>query len=211
MRNTVYALTVCLCLALFLSACARRAPQASPVPQDAGIVVAAFNQPVLTSQLLTGQLPERQGRIAPNLLRVLDGDLAQALHARQRLYTALPSEALPTDSVHESATSQGLQHWLRVGRAHKARLLLVPQILDWHEREGSRAGVTRGAHVRMELFLLDVPQGRVLRRAIFDEQQVGLADDMTKIGRFFKRRGAWVEAHELAREGMGQALGELGL
>ena len=115
MRNTVYALTVCLCLALFLSACARRAPQASPVPQDAGIVVAAFNQPVLTSQLLTGQLPERQGRIAPNLLRVLDGDFAQVLHARQRLYTALPPEALPADSVHESATSQGLQHWLRVG------------------------------------------------------------------------------------------------
>lgn len=84
-------------------------------------------------------------------------------------------------------------------------------MLDWHQREGSKAGVTNAAHVRVEFFLLRVDEGEVASRSVYDEQQVGLADNLLNMGTFIKRRGQWVTAEQLAAEGMRKAVKDMGL
>ena len=97
------------------------------------------------------------------------------------------------------------------GKKQGAQLLLIPQVLDWHQREGSKAGVTESAHVRVEFFLLKVDDGSLMNRSIFEEKQVGLTENLLTVGSFFKRRGTWVTAEDLTVDGMRKAVKDLGL
>ena len=92
-----------------------------------------------------------------------------------------------------------------------ARNMLVPQVLDWHEREGSEAGVTSSAHVRVEFFLLNIDNESLGPRSVFEEKQVGLTENLLTVGEFFKRKGQWVSARQLSVDGMRKAVKELGL
>lgn len=205
-----------LACVLILPACQKRsaplADKTSAVPYDVIVGVACFNQPLTTSELIQGSLPEKQGRIPADVLPQLDSMLRNDLAATKRLYTWLPDRAeVPDSTYHESGTPQALPHWTAYGRQYSIDLLLVPQVINWHQREGSGAGVTHSAHVRVEFFLLDVKHGRVLRRSFFEEKQVGLVDNILSVGDFLKRKGAWVTAEDLTREGIVKALKELGL
>ena len=82
-------------------------------------------------------------------------------------------------------------------------------MLNWHQREGSRAGVTRPAHVRVEFFLINIQQGTVQERSVYDVEQSGLTSNLLEIGDFLKRKGGWATADELAREGMLKAVKDL--
>ena len=83
--------------------------------------------------------------------------------------------------------------------------------IDWHERQGSTAGVTDPAHVRVEFFLINVASGYVMSRSVFEEKQEGLANNLMNVGTFFKRRGKWVTAEELTIDGMHKAVKDMGL
>lgn len=206
-----------LCLLLALGACARRPSGTAQVPRSLSpmyaVSVAPFTQPMGTSQLISGRIPDNQGRIAPEMLPALDVRLRHVLGQGKRPYRFVARQALPesTASFHSSEQPQTLPHWIAYGKKHGAQFLLVPQILNWHERQGSRAGVTQAAHVRLEFFLLRVDSGVVQERAVFEEQQTGLADDLLGVGSFFRRGGQWITAEELAEEGMRKAVRELGL
>ena len=58
---------------------------------------------------------------------------------------------------------------------------------------------------------LGVDEGEVASRSVYDEQQVGLADNLLNMGTFIKRRGQWVTAEQLAAEGMRKAVKDIGL
>lgn len=199
-------------------ACANKPQSTADIPRlispGLAVAVAPFTQPVHPGQLLMGQIPEKQGRIPRDALLELDRALRQALlTGSKRQYDFIARTKLPDDltKVHSAGQPGALPRWLAYGQSHGARLLLVPQVLDWHEREGSEAGVTSSAHVRCEFFLLNIPEHGLVSRSIFEEKQVGLADNLLGVGDFFKRRGAWVSAGELATEGMRKAVGDLGL
>lgn len=195
------------CQSRFLSAPVERH---SPVPLDSRLGVTSFAQPLNTSQLITGLLPEKQGRVPGNAFPTLDLHLRADL--AQRPYIWLPvHETAPIGQLHDAATPQALPHWIAFGRQHKVDLLLVPHIIDWHQREGSGAGVTSPAHVKVEFYLIDARQGRLIRRSIFEERQVGLTDNLLTVGDFVKRKGAWITAEDLTREATAKALKELGL
>lgn len=205
-----------LCCLLTLPACQRRAPapaeSLAAVPLNAKVGVAAFTQPLTTSELIAGVLPEKQGRAPEDVFPQLDAFLRGALGSAKRMYVWLPKRVDgPGNIYHDSATPMALSQWVAFGRQFGVDLLLTPQIINWSQREGSAAGVTNSAHVRAEFFLIDVKKGRVLRRSIFEEKQVGLADDILRAGNFFRRGGAWVTAEELAREAALKAVKELGL
>lgn len=206
-----------LCLALCLS-CSRRPTSTADIPrliaQTHKISVAPFTQPVNPAQLITGQIPDPQGRIPADALQDLDMRLREALiTGTNRQYTFLPARDLPQSFqlAHSSGQPTGLETWLNYGRRAGCEYLLVPQVLDWHEREGSQAGVTSSAHARLEFFLLDVPKGIVVGRSVFEEKQVGLIDNLLTMPDFVKRKGQWITAEELASDGMAQAIKDLGL
>lgn len=181
-----------------------------PVPIDLRLGVASFVQPLNTSQLITGILPEKQGRVPAGAFPTLDSQLRADL--TQRPYVWLPvREASPTANLHDAATPQALPHWIAFARQHKVDLLLVPYMIDWHQREGSGAGVVNPAYIKAEFYLIDARQGRLIRRSLVEERQVGLTDNLLTVGDFVKRKGVWVTAEELAREATAKAVKELGL
>lgn len=214
-KQNVYLWSLLLLCLMALPACQKRmtqADKASSVPYDIKVAVAPFSQPVTTSQLIMGSLPVPQGRVPADVLTQLDSLLRTDLATTKRLYTWLPEKGSShAGSYHESETPQALPQWVAYGRQFGVDMLVVPQILNWHQREGSGAGVTSSAHVRAEFFLIDVNNGRILRRSIFEEKQEGLANNVLGAGDFFKRGARWVLAEELTREAMAKAIKELGL
>lgn len=211
---------------LLLPACGRQklpAPEYQRLPAGHAVTVAHFSQPTDPAMLVMGRIPEKQGLAPENALAELDMRLRHQLLTsgkRQYNFRSLPGENVlikkPGDQAsktmyHSSSQPQALAGWLEYGRRAKAEYLLVPQVMDWHEREGSRAGVTRAAHVRLELFLINVKEGRVASRAVFEEEQVGLTENLLNAGSFLKRRGTWVTAGELAVDGIQKTTRELGL
>lgn len=198
--------------------CARKPTSTAEVPRTISgaykISVAPFTQPRDTGQLLTGQIPEDQGKIPLDALLALDRELREVLMTdTNRQFNFIPRRNLEEDLTitHSTGQPSALPRWLAYGKKHDAQLLLVPQILDWHEREGSQAGVTKSAHVRVEFFLLNIPQKDMSNRSVFEEKQVGLTENLLSVGDFFKRKGQWVTATQLTVEGMRKAVKDLGL
>jgi hypothetical protein len=210
-------LLIVLCLPL---ACARPArPTAETtrgVTPDYVITVAPFTQPVTTSQLITGALPENQGRIPEDTLAALDMKLRELLAPNPKRHYSFNFVARrhPLQDMtrfHNSEQPQALPHWVAYGKKLGAQALLIPQVLDWHERAGSSAGVTESALVRVEFFLLKIADGTIVNRSVFEEKQVGLAENLLTVGSFLKRRGSWVTASELAADGMEKAIRDMNL
>ncbi|MBR4742179.1 MAG: hypothetical protein IK079_04700, partial [Desulfovibrio sp.] len=118
----------------------------------------------------------------------------------------------PTNtSYHNASQPQALEDWVLYGKNNKADLLLVPFVLDWHERAGSKVGVTQSAHVHLQFFLIKVNTGQILQRSIYEEKQQALSENFLKINDFIRRKGSWVQATDLALEGMQKAIKDLGL
>ena len=206
-----------LMVALAASACARRPRSTAEVPRSLSqayvVTVAPFTQPIDPSQVIAGQIPERQGRIAEEQMPDLDQRLRTILstETRHRYKFVSRLERPDLTRFHSSGQPQALPLWLAYGRKVGADLLLVPQLLDWHERQGSKAGVTEPAHVRVEFFLLHIGKGLVMGRSVFEERQQGLVDNLLNVGAFIKRKGQWVTAAQLCEDGMRKAAKELGL
>ena len=208
---------VCLMLALAL-ACARKPSSTADVPRlvpaSYSITVTPFTQPRNAIDLIMGRIPEAQGVADDGVLAGLDVRLRHVLQTQTKrtfAYTQQTPRKLAPTRFKSAEQPRGLGQWLAVGRKDKAQLLLVPMVLDWHQREGSSAGVTTPAHARVEFFLLKVSDGTVMNRSVYEVEQTGLVNNLLTVGDFVKRRGQWVTAEDLAEEGMVKAVKELGL
>lgn len=207
-----------LFLLLSVCACSRYPTSTADIPrhisQNYKISVAPFTQPQNSGELISGQIPEPQGKIPQDDLLLLDRDLRDLLMTTtKRQYNFIPAVNMHQDLSLDHATTQpsGLSRWIAFGKKYKAEYLLVPLIINWHEREGSQAGVQKSAHARVEFFLLNVPQGTIVERSIFEEKQVGLADNLLGMADFVRRKGQWVSSRQLAHESMQAAIRDLGL
>lgn len=197
-----------------LTACQKNVqrPEDAALPPTIKLGVLSFTQPTTTASLITGTLPFMQGMIKADELKTLDTYVRSELNKNERIYTFLQinNDGSPMD-YHDSQSPQGLSEWLAFGKMHDVDILLVPQVIDWHEREGSKAGVTSSAHIRIELYLLDINNERIFDVAFFEEKQVGLSENMLDVGTFFKRGAAWITATEMAQEAIIQTVQELNL
>ena len=90
-------------------------------------------------------------------------------------------------------------------------MILVPQVTEWRELEGSGMGAETPASVTMDFYLIDVKRQQLVGRYHFEETQQNLTDNLLNINKFVNRGGKWVDALTLASEGMRQAVEELGL
>ncbi len=201
-----------------LIACSRQPASTADIPymlpSGIKVAVAPFTQPRDPYQLISGQIPDNQGRIDREDLVALDNSLKNVLLLdTKRSYDFIVRHKLPPawNEVRSSGQPSALSRWIEYGREQGAQYLLVPQVLDWHEREGSEAGVTNSAHVRVEFYLLNIDRNGVQNRSIYEEKQVGLIDNLLAVGDFIKRKGQWVTAGDLAVEGMKKAVRDLGL
>ena len=203
------AATLCL-----LTACQKNTPAAPELP-DLTIGVIGVTQPMGTTDLLAGFIPDDRVLASPKALSEFNEALMKTLRTEtRRTYTFIPyaQGADPTEA-RTAGRNGALAYWTRVGKEMMVDLLIVPQILDWRERVGGKAGVTSSAAVNMDFYLIDVrgPEGTLVSRSHFREKQIGLSDNLMNFDTFLKRGGKWVSTQELALEGVDKMIREFGL
>lgn len=221
MKNT--RLTRCLfvvcVLCLFASIGCRRRPApdaaASCPPAEVQFAVAPFTNPGADYQLLAGYVPEDAAVVSDGALARLDALLSEALAGECKV-TVRPVSAVTKCIADTAAQSEmnrlgTFKYWQSVGKCVRAEYLIIPQIITLRERQGSAMGVEKPAKVNMSVFLMNVGTGGVMKYAHFEEEQHTLMDNILETKKFLERKGRWLTALELAREGMNKSIAELGL
>ena len=219
MKNRfLWILCALLSLLVLTGGCNRKPASTADVPRSLShqykIAVAPFTQPRDISQLIMGQLPQPQALAARDVLIAQDRQLRDVLYTTtKRSYDFLPrTRPLPDlKRFHTSERPQALPLWVEYARKTSAAILFIPQVLTWRDRQGSAAGVTEPAHVRLEFFLLNIKEGNIIGHSVYEVEQQGLTENLLNVGDFFKRQGKWVTAEELAREAMIKAVKDLNL
>ena len=219
MKNRfLWILCALLSLLVLTGGCNRKPASTADVPRSLShqykIAVAPFTQPRDISQLIMGQLPQPQALAARDVLIAQDRQLRDVLYTTtKRSYDFLPrTRPLPDlKRFHTSERPQALPLWVEYARKTSADILFIPQVLTWRDRQGSAAGVTEPAHVRLEFFLLNIKEGNIIGHSVYEDEQQGLTENLLNVGDFFKRQGKWVTAEELAREAMIKAVKDLNL
>ncbi|WP_462263996.1 hypothetical protein [Desulfovibrio piger] len=219
MKNRfLWILCALLSLLVLTGGCNRKPASTADVPRSLShqykIAVAPFTQPRDISQLIMGQLPQPQALAARDVLIAQDRQLRDVLYTTtKRSYDFLPrTRPLPDlKRFHTSERPQALPLWVEYARKTSADILFIPQVLTWRDRQGSAAGVTEPAHVRLEFFLLNIKEGNIIGHSVYEVEQQGLTENLLNVGDFFKRQGKWGTAEELAREAMIKAVKDLNL
>jgi len=180
---------------------------------DKTFIVAPFTIPATDADLLSGYLPTSRAvpeMVPAHLDAVLDQALAGSKHnfAPAKMAASCAKTASRGDESGRLAT---MHYWQNVGKCAGADYVLVPMVIDWHERVGSEIGSTNPASVNMILYLVDVRTGGIVKAFHFDETQQSLSANLLDAGKFVSRHGRWLTAIELTQEGLKQGLTELGL
>jgi len=196
---------------LALAACSPKPipPQLRPV---GNIAVAPFSAPKYNWELLAGYLPEEGKTIAPEILASLNDTLSQSARAHGVTLASTPAairqcQEIVTFERSGKARESAWSYWLGVGRCLPADFLLVPQVLRYKELEGGG----NPASVVIDLYLIDVKGERLVSRFHYDETQKALTDNLLDFGKYVRRKGEWVNADVLAKEGIEAGLREMGL
>lgn len=213
--TSLFVLTITL--ALILGACAPRMAPA-PAPLESGVLaVAGFSQPSKSWEFLSSYRSEHPPRLTPDVLASLDEELVSLLKDEPGRVALGPDATRQCQELAMARTRvegggvSGLRYWITVGECVPADYLLVPQILEWREREGGEWGVNEPAMVVLELTLLDIVNQRVLHRYHFEESQRSLSEDLLQARKFFRRGGKWLTTRELVRDGLIEGLREMDL
>lgn len=99
----------------------------------------------------------------------------------------------------------------RVGEAVEADHMVLGTVWKYKERVGSAAGTSSPASVAFDLYLVDVPSGKLLWTGSFDETQRSLSENVLDLKAFFSRGAKWLSANELAKYGTNEIIKEFPL
>ncbi|SIO29792.1 hypothetical protein [Halodesulfovibrio marinisediminis] len=212
LRNT--GLILCLLGLILITGCSKSTAPAQLPRLSMGL--AMFTQPTNTGELLAGYIPSDQYKVSPETLDKLDADFEKLLKTEtSRVYTsgAAARQCYEiTQAQHRDEPLNALKFWNQVGICMKADVLIVPQVIDWTPREGGEMGAFQSAGVNMDFYAIRVDvEEPTLSRFHFEETQESLSNNLLNIKKWFKRKGKWITAEQLAEEGMRQAITELGL
>jgi hypothetical protein len=88
-----------------------------------------------------------------------------------------------------------------VGRVLDADTVMVGTISQYSDRGGSQWATDSPSTVSFSVDLLSTKDGSVLWGTSFTETQKPLFDNLFEIKKFVKRKGKWITADEMAKEG----------
>lgn len=216
--NKKHFLFLCLAAALVLAVggCSGKKTPPYAMEESATLAVAPFSQPTSESEILAGYIPTDQHMADGQVLLSLDEALMNLINQRDSLRQVVgPGE---TNRCVEIQLRKGgptrtnpLKQVLAVGECMSADYILVPQLINWQERQGGNYGAVETAKVHLNLYLVDVKNKRLAKRYYFEEDQAPLSDNLLNIGKFASRGGKFLSAQDLAVDGMKKGLEELGL
>jgi hypothetical protein len=88
------------------------------------------------------------------------------------------------------------------GKSLGADAVIAGHIYRYEDLVGGGYSAEMPASVAFDVHLVRVSDGRVLWSGQFDETQKALTDDLFQADLFFKRKGKWVTAAQMAKEGL---------
>jgi hypothetical protein len=94
----------------------------------------------------------------------------------------------------------------KVGKALGANFIMAGTVWRFKERVGSAAGSEIPTSVAFGLYLIDVSNGGVLWREVFETSQSPLSENILDARAFFKKGAKWLTANELALYGVKEIL-----
>jgi len=185
------------------------------LPQDTDLAVAGWNQPMHKWENVSGYLPKDLSLVSKDVLLELDKILEKELadqninQYKGKFVVDQCKEIVLYEGDKQKLTGQ--KYWVKVGQCLKTDYLLIPQLLVWQERTGGEWASEQPAKVEFYLYLLDVENKTIASSFHFEKEQKGLTENLLKLPEFVKRKGRWIPAKQLAREGINTGLSELGL
>ena len=155
-------------------------------PGDNGDVVADGGPDAVTAELYT------QSALAGGWDVIPQDDVVRAM-------TNLP----PT-------TPQDLdENALKLGHAVSADGVLYGMLERYREREGLDYAAASPASVAFVLKFVDMKTGQVVWNAKFAKAQKSLSQNVFELANFVQHQARWVRAHEIAQDGVTQAVANL--
>ena len=107
-------------------------------------------------------------------------------------------EEIPRDDTKD--TARGLAQ--KVGDALRADLMIAGTVWRYTNRIQEPMGPGRGASVAFEMYLIEVPSGKTVWKAKFDETQRPLTEDIRAAKVLLRKGVKWLSAFELAHYGV---------
>jgi hypothetical protein len=158
----------------------------------------SFICPLCNSSFTTGSVSAGSAdRLTDHLFSMLK------IHTDFRVIPQGQAHGAMAGVLSESATElPELKLLEKTGLALGADVVLVGHLYRFKERVGTAYSVDSPASVSYDLDLIGVADGRLLWSSHFDETQRSLFENLYELGAFFKRRGQWVTAEELAVSGL---------
>ena len=99
-----------------------------------------------------------------------------------------------------------LEMILKIGQMLDADAVLVGYVYRFKTREGTSYAVESPASVAFDMDLVGVKDRRIIWYGRFNETQQPLTEDLFQIKRFFKRKGRWISAWDMAVFGLEEVL-----
>jgi len=121
------------------------------------------------------------------------GDKVIALDEVSRVY-----QEIPRDDTKDTPRSLAQ----KAGEALGADLMIAGTVWRYRDRVRDPMGPGRGASVAFDMYLMEVPSGKAVWKAKFDETQRPLTEDIRGAKKLIKKGARWLSADELARYGV---------
>ncbi|MFH0728357.1 MAG: hypothetical protein V2B19_18730 [Pseudomonadota bacterium] len=93
-----------------------------------------------------------------------------------------------------------------IGRTLNADGMLSGSVYQFRNRVGYNYGVETPAAVGFHLDLIEMESGNVIWSRRYEETQRALSENLFSFGDFFRRKGKWLTAEDLAASGMEKVL-----
>ncbi len=101
------------------------------------------------------------------------------------------------------------QNAIELGHKVLADAVMYGEIETYKERVGSDYAAASPASVAFTLYLVEVKSSQVIWNARFSKSQKALTENVFDVVAFVQNSGRWVRAHEIAAEGVDQAVEDL--
>lgn len=210
----IFAAAFYLCLSLFVSGCQYQVDRSDktplPMPEISKVVVIGFHpamssgdQPGVTRSPITGAVFMAEP-VSKNISDKLTEKLFRRLSEAGTYDLVSPGQAMGVFSslISSGSVLDDVETIKKIGQAFSANAVLTGYAYRWRERQGTDYAVDYPASVAFDLYLVRTDNGGILWKGRFDKTQQALSENLLDMETFFRGKGRWMRAEELADHGL---------
>lgn len=139
---------------------------------------------------------------------ILEREFLKVLRSRPDLAVVDGESAGP---VFRAVSSSSMRMSLRealcaAGKELGVSFIIVGYLYRFRELQGESFSAEKPASVAFEIAMLNVADGKVVWRGIFDRTQKSLMENLLQSSSFLRGRGKWMRAGELAQQGLEEVM-----